>query len=196
MSSGHPGLTNDFQENGSPFNWSAENLKEIEIIKSKYPIERVQSAVMPLLYLAQKQNNNWLSSECIEKISETLSMPKIRVAEVASFYSMFNLKPVGKNLIQICRTSPCWLRGSNKITSTICNSTKCDINQTSDDGLFTVVEVECLGACSNGPMIQINDDFYEDLNEKNTKEIIENIKNNKPNKVGSQTGRSSSENAE
>jgi NADH-quinone oxidoreductase subunit E len=151
---------------------------------------------MPLLYLAQKQNDNWLSSECIEKISETLNMPKIRVAEVASFYSMFNLKPVGKNLIQICRTSPCWLRGSNKITSIICNSTKCDINQTSDDGLFTVVEVECLGACSNGPMIQINDDFYEDLNEKNTKEIIENIKNNKPNKVGSQTGRSSSENAE
>ena len=196
MSSGHPGLTNDFQEKGSPFNWSAETVKEIEIIKSKYPIERVQSAVMPLLYLAQKQNDNWLSSECIEKISETLNMPKIRVAEVASFYSMFNLKPVGKNLIQICRTSPCWLRGSNKITSTICNSTKCDINQTSDDGLFTVVEVECLGACSNGPMIQINDDFYEDLNEKNTKEIIENIKNNKPIKVGSQTGRSSSENAE
>ena len=196
MSSGHPGLTNDFQEKGSPFNWSPENLKEIELIKSKYPKERIQSAVMPLLYLAQKQNDNWLSSECIEKISETLNMPKIRVAEVASFYSMFNLKPVGKNLIQICRTSPCWLRGSNKITNAICNSTKCDINQTSDDGMFTVVEVECLGACSNGPMIQINDDFYEDLNEKNTKEIIENIKNNKPNKIGSQIGRISSENAE
>ena len=196
MSSGHPGLTNDFQEKGSPFNWNPENLKEIELIKSKYPKERIQSAVMPLLYLAQKQNDNWLSSECIEKISETLNMPKIRVAEVASFYSMFNLKPVGKNLVQICRTSPCWLRGSNKITNAICNSTKCNINQTSDDGMFTVVEVECLGACSNGPMIQINDDFYEDLNEKNTKEIIENIKNNKPNKIGSQIGRISSENAE
>ena len=196
MSSGHPGLTNDFQEKGSPFNWSPENLKEIELIKSKYPKERIQSAVMPLLYLAQKQNDNWLSSECIEKISETLNIPKIRVAEVASFYSMFNLKPVGKNLVQICRTSPCWLRGSNKITNAICNSTKCDINQTSDDGMFTVVEVECLGACSNGPMIQINDDFYEDLNEKNNKEIIENIKNNKPNKIGSQIGRISSENAE
>jgi len=196
MSSGHPGLTNDFQEKGSPFNWSPENLKEIELIKSKYPKERIQSAVMPLLYLAQKQNDNWLSSECIEKISKTLNMPKIRVAEVASFYSMFNLKPVGKNLVQICRTSPCWLRGSNKITNAICNSTKCNINQTSDDGMFTVVEVECLGACSNGPMIQINDDFYEDLNEKNTKEIIENIKNNKPNKIGSQIGRISSENAE
>ena len=196
MSSRHPGLTNDFQEKGSPFNWNPENLKEIELIKSKYPKERIQSAVMPLLYLAQKQNDNWLSSECIEKISETLNMPKIRVAEVASFYSMFNLKPVGKNLVQICRTSPCWLRGSNKITNAICNSTKCNINQTSDDGMFTVVEVECLGACSNGPMIQINDDFYEDLNEKNTKEIIENIKNNKPNKIGSQIGRISSENAE
>ncbi|MDB4234343.1 NAD(P)H-dependent oxidoreductase subunit E [Alphaproteobacteria bacterium] len=196
MSSGHPGLTNDFQEKGSPFNWSPENLKEIELIKSKYPKEKIQSAVMPLLYLAQKQNDNWLSSECIEKISETLNMPKIRVAEVASFYSMFNLKPVGKNLVQICRTSPCWLRGSNKITNAIYDSTKCDINQTSDDGMFTVVEVECLGACSNGPMIQINDDFYEDLNEKNTKEIIENIKNNKPNKIGSQIGRISSENAE
>ena len=196
MSSGHPGLTNDFQEKGSPFNWSPENLKEIELIKSKYPKERIQSAVMPLLYLAQKQNDNWLSSECIEKISETLNIPKIRVAEVASFYSMLNLKPVGKNLVQICRTSPCWLRGSNKITNAICNSTKCNINQTSDDGMFTVVEVECLGACSNGPMIQINDDFYEDLNEKNTKEIIENIKNNKPNKIGSQIGRISSENAE
>ena len=196
MSSGHPGLTNDFQEKGSPFNWSPENLKEIELIKSKYPKERIQSAVMPLLYLAQKQNDNWLSSECIEKISETLNIPKIRVAEVASFYSMFNLKPVGKNLVQICRTSPCWLRGSNKITNAICNSTKCDINQTSDDGMFTVVEVECLGACSNGPMIQINDDYYEDLDEKNTKEIIENIKNNKPNKIGSQIGRISSENAE
>ena len=196
MSSGHPGLTNTFLEKGSPFKWSDENLTEIETIKSKYPDERIQSAVMPLLYLAQKQNDNWLSVECIDLISQTLNMPKIRVAEVASFYSMFNLKPVGKNLIQICRTSPCWLRGSNKITKTICDETDCDINQTSDDGLFTVVEVECLGACSNGPMIQINDEFFEDLNHKNTKHIIDNIKNNKPNKVGSQTGRSSSENAE
>ena len=195
MSSGHPGLTNDFQEKGSPFNWSSENLKEIEIIKSKYPIERVQSAVMPLLYLAQKQNDNWLSSECIEKISETLSMPKIRVAEVASFYSMFNLKPVGKNLIQICRTSPCWLRGSNKITNTICKETKCEINDTSEDNKFTVVEVECLGACSNGPMIQINNDFFEDLDEDSTKKIIDNIKEGKPNIIGSQKGRRSSENA-
>jgi NADH-quinone oxidoreductase E subunit len=195
MSSGHPGLINDFMEKGSSFNWNEKSLTEIKIIKSKYPVERIQSAVMPLLFLAQKQNDNWLSVECIDTVSQTLDMPKIRVAEVATFYSMFNLKPVGKNFIQICRTSPCWLRGSNKITKTICSETNCDINHTSEDGLFTVVEVECLGACSNGPMIQINDEFYEDLDEKVTKEIINNIKNNKPNKVGSQTGRVSSENA-
>ena len=150
---------------------------------------------MPLLYLAQEQNKNWVSIECIEAIAETLQMPKIRVTEVASFYSMYNSQPVGKNLIQVCRTSPCWLRGSDKITDIICKETKCGINETSEDNLFTVVEVECLGACSNGPMIQINNDFFEDLDQDSTKQIIENIKNNIPNKIGSQKGRKSSENA-
>jgi NADH-quinone oxidoreductase subunit E len=108
---------------------------------------------------------------------------------------MYNSQPVGKNLIQVCRTSPCWLRGSDKITDIICKETKCGINETSKDNLFTVVEVECLGACSNGPMIQINNDFFEDLDQDSTKQIIENIKNNIPNKIGSQKGRKSSENA-
>ena len=161
--SNHPGLSNTFSSSGEKFEWSKESLKSIKMIISKYPKGRHQSAVMPLLYLAQEQNDNWISIECIETIAETLNMPKIRVTEVASFYSMYNTRPVGKNLVQICRTSPCWLRGSNKITNTICKETKCDINETSEDNLFTVVEVECLGACSNGPMIQINNDFYEDL---------------------------------
>ena len=187
--SNHPGLSNTFSSSGEKFEWSKESLKSIKMIISRYPKDRHQSAVMPLLYLAQEQNNNWISIECIEKIAETLNMPKIRVTEVASFYSMYNTRPVGKNLVQICRTSPCWLRGSNKITNTICNETKCNINETSEDNLFTVVEVECLGACSNGPMIQINNDFYEDLDEQSTKVIIDNIKNNKPNKIGSQRGR-------
>jgi len=195
MSENHPGLSNTFIHSGEKFEWSKENLKSIKKIISKYPPERKQSAVMPLLYLAQDQNNNWISIECIETVAETLSMPKIRVTEVASFYSMYNTQPVGKNLIQVCRTSPCWLRGSNKITDTICKETKCQINETSEDNLFTVVEVECLGACSNGPMIQINSDFYEDLDENSTKQIIDNIKNDTPNKVGSQKGRRSSENA-
>ena len=192
MSGNHPGLSNTFIHSGEKFEWSKENLKSIKKIIYKYPPERKQSAVMPLLYLAQDQNNNWISIECIETVAETLSMPKIRVTEVASFYSMYNTQPVGKNLIQVCRTSHCWLRGSNKITDTICKETKCQINETSEDNLFTVVEVECLGACSNGPMIQINSYFYEDLDENSTKQIIDNIKNDIPNKVGSQNGRRSS----
>ena len=195
MSGNHPGLSNTFQSSGSKFEWSKDNEHEVKKIVSKYPKERIQSAVMPLLYLAQEQNENWISIECIETIAETLGMPKIRVTEVASFYSMYNSRPIGKNLVQICRTSPCWLRGSDKITKTICEETKCHINETSEDNLFTVVEVECLGACSNGPMIQINNDFFEDLDENSTKEIIQNIKNGTPNKVGSQKGRKSSENA-
>jgi NADH-quinone oxidoreductase subunit E len=195
MSGNHPGLSNTFQSSGSKFEWSKDNEREVKKIVSKYPKERIQSAVMPLLYLAQEQNENWISIECIETIAETLGMPKIRVTEVASFYSMYNSRPIGKNLVQICRTSPCWLRGSDKITETICEETKCHINETSEDNLFTVVEVECLGACSNGPMIQINNDFFEDLDENSTKEIIQNIKNGTPNKVGSQKGRKSSENA-
>ncbi len=195
MSGVHPGLSNTFIHSGEKFNWTKENLKSIKKIISKYPKDRKQSAVMPLLYLAQEQNNNWISIECIETIAETLEMPKIRVTEVASFYSMYNSKPVGKNLVQVCRTSPCWLRGSDKITRTICRETKCEINETSEDNLFTVVEVECLGACSNGPMIQINNDFYEDLDEISSKKIINNIRNNVPNKIGSQKGRRSSENA-
>ena len=195
MSGNHPGLSNTFIHSNEKFDWSKENLKSIKKLLSKYPSDRKQSAVMPLLYLAQEQNNNWISIECIEAIAETLDMPKIRVTEVASFYSMYNTQPVGKNLVQICRTSPCWLRGSNKIKDTICKETKCELNDTSEDNLFTVVEVECLGACSNGPMIQINNDFFEDLDENSTKQIIENIKNDIPNKIGSQKGRRSSENA-
>ena len=191
--SNHPGLSNTFSSSGEKFEWSKESLKSIKMIISKYPKGRHQSAVMPLLYLAQEQNDNWISIECIETIAETLNMPKIRVTEVASFYSMYNTRPVGKNLVQICRTSPCWLRGSNKITNTICKETKCDINETSEDNLFTVVEVECLGACCNAPMIQINDDYYEDLNEDNFRKLLIELKSNNPIKSGSQIGRKSSQ---
>ena len=177
------------------FEFTETNQNLADKILKKYPPDQKKSAVMPLLYLAQEQNKNWVSIECIEAIADTLQMPKIRVTEVASFYSMYNSQPVGKNLIQVCRTSPCWLRGSDKITDIICKEAKCGINETSEDNLFTVVEVECLGACSNGPMIQINNDFYEDLDQESTKQIIENIKNNIPNKIGSQKGRKSSENA-
>ena len=120
-------------------------------------------------------------------------MSFIRVMEVASFYSMFNLEPVGKNFIQICRTTPCWLRGSDKLLEVAKNVTGCNLGETSKDDKFTLVEVECLGACCNAPMIQINDDYYEDLTEENFKHLLLKLKENEKISTGSQTGRQSSE---
>ena len=116
-------------------------------------------------------------------------MSFIRALEVATFYSMFNLVPVGKNYIQICRTTPCWLRGSDKLFKVAKEVTGCKMGETSSDNKFTVIEVECLGACCNAPMIQINDDYYEDLDEKNFRDLLNNLKNNKEIKKGSQIGR-------
>ncbi len=189
----HPGLINKSNATQpKTFIWNNDNNKRIKKILDKYPKEKKQSAVLPLLFLAQKQNEGWLSQKAIERVGKTLEMSFIRVMEVATFYSMFNLEPVGKNFIQICRTTPCWLKGSDKITKLAKKITGCDINQTSDDKLFTVVEVECLGACCNAPVVQINDDYFEDLNEDNFKSILENLKNGKKIKTGSQTGRISS----
>ena len=189
----HPGLINKSNATQpKTFIWNNDNNKRIKKILDKYPKEKKQSAVLPLLFLAQKQNEGWLSQKAIERVGKTLEMSFIRVMEVATFYSMFNLEPVGKNFIQICRTTPCWLKGSDKITKLAKKITGCDINQTSDDKLFTVVEVECLGACCNAPVVQINDDYFEDLNEDNFKNILENLKNGKKIKTGSQTGRISS----
>ena len=120
-------------------------------------------------------------------------MSFIRVMEVATFYSMFNLEPVGKNYIQICRTTPCWLRGSDKLLEVAKKETGCSLGKTSEDKKFTLVEVECLGACCNAPMVQINDDYYEDLNEENFKKILNNLKVGNKNNKGSQIGRISSD---
>ena len=189
----HPGMINVVAKNeNNNFEWSEENFIKIEKIIKKYPINKQQSAVIPLLDLAQRQNKGWLNKEAIEKVAETLSMSFIRVLEVATFYSMFNLEPVGKNYIQICRTTPCWLRGSNKLTEIAKEVTNCKLGETSSDKEFTIVEVECLGACCNAPMIQINDDYYEDLDEKNFRELLYNLKDNKNIKKGSQIGRQSS----
>jgi len=189
----HPGTTNLINNEKNIFEWTNENLDRIKDIISKYPKGRQQSAVIPVLDLAQRQNNGWLTQNIIEKVSNTLGMSFIRVMEVATFYSMFNLQPVGKNFIQVCRTTPCWLRGSNKLLKIAKEVAGCDIGQTSDDNNFTLVEVECLGACCNAPMVQINDDYYEDLSEKNFKELLLKIKNNEKIAKGSQIGRKSSE---
>ncbi|MBI28678.1 MAG: NADH-quinone oxidoreductase subunit NuoE [Pelagibacteraceae bacterium] len=186
----HPGLINktEFPQPDN-FSWTEENLRKIDKIIDKYPKKRIQSAVIPILDLAQKQNGGWLSQKAIEKVAKTLSMSIIRVMEVATFYSMFNLEPVGKNFVQICRTTPCWLRGSDKLTKIAKKFTKCELGQLSEDKLFTIVEVECLGACCNAPMVQINNDYYEDLNENILLKILEDLKNNKDVKSGSQIGR-------
>ena len=190
----HPGTNNKvYKKINDNFEWSSENFKKIAKIIKKYPSDRIQSAVIPLLDLAQRQNKGWLSKNSLEKVAETLSMSYIRVLEVATFYSMFNLEPIGKNYVQICRTTPCWLRGSEKLSNVAKEICETKIGETSLDNNFTVVEVECLGACCNAPMVQINDDYYEDLDEKNFREILLNLKNNKLNKKGSQIGRKSSQ---
>ena len=190
----HPGLINNSSSlQPKFFEWTNENLRKIEKIIEKYPSNRKQSAVIPVLDLAQRQNEGWLSQKAIEKVAETLSMSLIRVMEVATFYSMFNLNPIGKNFIQICRTTPCWLRGSDKLKKIAKKITGCELRSTSDDNMFTVVEVECLGACCNAPVIQINDYYYEDLNEENFSKILNDLKEKKPIKKGSQINRAGSE---
>ncbi len=189
----HPGLINKVNEEiNENFEWSDENFTKISSIIKKYPQGKQQSAVIPVLDLAQRQNEGWLSKNALEKVAETLSMPYIRVLEIASFYSMFNLEPVGKKFIQICRTTPCWLRGSDKLTKIATKLTGCKLGETSKDNIYTVVEVECLGACSNAPMVQINDDYFEDLDEEIFEKILIDIKNNVNTKKGSQIGRQSS----
>jgi len=190
----HPGMINTVSNiNSNTFEWSEENFSKVKTIIDKYPSGKQQSAVIPVLDLAQRQNKGWLTKNIIEKVAETLSMSFIRVMEVASFYSMFNLEPVGKNFIQICRTTPCWLRGSDKLLEVAKNVTGCNLGESSKDDKFTLVEVECLGACCNAPMIQINDDYYEDLTEENFKHLLLKLKENEKISTGSQTGRQSSE---
>ena len=189
----HPGMLNVFSDNiAGEFEWSKENFEEINKIIKKYPFGKQQSAVLPVLDIAQRQNKGYLNKQCIEKVAETLNMSFIRVMEVATFYSMFNLNKVGKNFIQICRTTPCWLRGSDKLLNIAKEVTGCSLGETSKDKRFTVVEVECLGACCNAPMVQINDDYFEDLNEDNFKRLLINLKDDKEISKGSQIGRLSS----
>lgn len=164
-----------------------------ETIVARYPVGRQQSAVIPLLDLAQRQAGGWLPTEAIEYVASYLGMPKIRVLEVATFYSMFNLEPVGINFIQLCRTTPCWLRGSDDLRAVAKEVTGCELGETSDDGAFTVVEVECLGACCNAPMVQINDDYYEDLTADSFKAVLETLKRGETPETGSQSGRKGSE---
>jgi NADH-quinone oxidoreductase E subunit len=157
----------------------------------RYPTCRQASAVIPLLDMAQRQCGGWLPQSAMRHVAEMLAMPEIRVYEVATFYSMFNLKPVGKHFIQVCTTTPCWLRGSGEIMDHCRTKLGLTKGETTHDGLFTVTEVECLGACVNAPMVQINDDYYEDLTVDTFDSIIEDLAADRPVTVGSALGRTS-----
>ena len=171
------------------FKFSTQNLKKVDEILKKYPLNNKKSAVMPLLYLAQRQNDNWIPLAAMKYISKMLAMSYISVYEVATFYSMYNLAPVGKYFIQVCTTTPCLLRGADKIVKLCKEKISKNENELSKNGKCSWMEVECLGACVSAPMLQINDDYYEDLNEKNTLEILESLMKDKPLKPGSYRGR-------
>tara|TARA_Y100001970_G_C14048272_1_gene757505 strand:+ start:275 stop:889 length:615 start_codon:yes stop_codon:yes gene_type:complete len=167
--------------------------KKVDNIIMKYPEGKQQSAVMPLLYLAQKQNKNWIPLAAMKHIAKILNIPYIRVYEVATFYSMYNLTPVGENFFQVCTTTPCMLRGAYKLVEVCKKKISENQNQISDNGKCSWVEVECLGACINAPMIQINEDYYEDLDEKQIEKIINQINDGKQPTPGSYRGRLNSE---
>jgi NADH-quinone oxidoreductase E subunit len=171
------------------FEFSKENLKKAKEYIAKYPAGRQKSAVLPLLDLAQRQNGGWLSRAALDYVGITLDMPFIKVYEVATFYTMFHLKPIGENFIQVCRTTPCWLRGSDELTKTCKSKLGIGIGETTKDGKFSLIEVECLGACVNAPMVQINDDFFEDLSAESMEKIIDDLAAGKKVKIGSQIGR-------
>ena len=176
-------------EQPNSFIFSNENLKRVEEILEKYPKKNKKSAVMPLLYLAQKQNNNWIPLAAMKYIAKILSIPYISVYEVATFYTMYNLAPVGKYFVQVCTTTPCLIRGADKIVKTCKEKISSEENVISKNGNCSWTEVECLGACVNAPMIQINNDYYEDLDDKSTVEILNSLISDKPLRPGSYRGR-------
>ena len=181
------------KEQPENFEFNSSSLEAAKTIVSNYPEGKQQSAVMALLYIAQRQNNNWIPLAAMKYIAKFLDMPYIKVYEVATFYSMYNLSPVGKYFFQVCTTTPCMLRGAYDLVKVCKNKISEKENVLSEDGKISWMEVECLGACVNAPMMQVNEDYYEDLNDKKLEEIIETIYQNKIPKPGSYSGRINTE---
>ena len=184
-------MTGSHQDINQPetFEFDACNLELADSFIAKYPEGWQASAVMPILDLAQRQSGGWLPKAAMDTVARMLDMPPIRVYEVATFYTMYNLKPVGKHHVQVCTNLPCWLQGSDAVTGACRKFLGIDFGMTTENGMFTLSEVECLGACVNAPMMQIGDDYYEDLDSGSTEEILEALKAGKTPKPGSQTGR-------
>ena len=171
------------------FEFSKDNLHEAENIIKQYPKNRKASAVLALLYLVQKQHDNWIPLAAIKYVAKFLEISYIQVYEVATFYSMFNLAPVGKYFVQICTTTPCMIRGTNKVLDVCKKHIAKNQNELSKNKLCSWTEVECLGSCVSAPMMQINQDYFEDLDEKKTEEIIQMLLNDKFPKPGSYRNR-------
>jgi len=175
------------------FEFTPENRRVAEAYIAKYPPQRQPSAVLPLLDLAQRQCGGWLPRAAMDRVAQILDMAPIRVYEVASFYTMLNLRPVGRYLLQACTTTPCWLRGSDDVVAACERKLGVGIGGSTPDGLFTLVEVECLGACVNAPILQVNDDFYEDLDGPATEALLDALRAGDPPPPGSMIGRHGSE---
>ena len=181
------------KEQPENFDFNTSSLEAAKVIIAKYPKDKQQSSVMALLYIAQKQNNNWIPLAAMKCIGKFLDMPYIKVYEVATFYTMYNLAPVGKHFIQVCTTTPCMIRGANNLVEACKEKIADNENELSKDQSCSWVEVECLGACVNAPMMQINDDYYEDLDKEKTLKIFDKILNGETPKPGSYRGRINNE---
>lgn len=175
------------------FTFNAVNLSKAKEILKIYPKNYKESSIMPLLSIAQYQNDGWLPKKAIEYVSKFLNVSEIKVLEIATFYSMYNLSPVGKNHIEVCTTSPCMLRGSDEILVKLKKLTGINTGEISKDCVFSLNKVECLGACVNAPVVKINENYYEDLNLQSVEELINKLRNNKKLKIGPQTSRKGSE---
>ena len=175
------------------FAFTPENLEYANMLIRRYPQGREQSALLPLLMLAQRQHDNWLPKPAMDYIADMLGMPPVRVYEVATFYTMYNLEPVGRYMIEICTTTPCWLRGSDQIVEACQKRLGVSVGETTQDGMFTLKEAECLGSCVSAPMCQIGDHYYEDLTPETMIDIIEILARGQAPKPGSQAGRNSCE---
>lgn len=161
-------------QDDAPFAFAPAQARAAQEIIARYPQGKAQSAIMPLLWLAQQHNGGHLSRAAICHVAELLNMPALRALEVASFYSMFQFAPVGRHFVQLCGTTPCWLRGADALKS-VCARVIGPPNQRRADGLFSWTEVECLGACANAPMVQINETFYEDLTPERLEEVLQEL---------------------
>ena len=181
------------KEQPEDFEFSDKNLERVKKSISNYPQGKQQSAVMSLLYIAQEQNQNWIPLAAMKYIAKLLNVPYIKVFEVATFYSMYNLSPVGKNFIQVCTTTPCMIRGAYELVQACKEKISENENELSNDKSCSWVEVECLGACVNAPMMQINNDYYEDLDKDKTLKILDKILNGETPKPGSYRGRVNNE---